>query len=292
MIGRNIMGGMFKHSLIGAGVLLVAGSFIFGRDVFSYAKTWGSSVRNYVKAEVPLEFEVQRAREMVEELVPDIRDCMHVIAEQQVDIEYRTADVNRRTTALGKQKNDILALRSDLGTGKSTFRYASRTYTSDEVKRDLALRFEQFKFAEESIGRDRQIVEARDKTLRANEQKLDTLLDSKKELEVQLEQLEARLKTVRAAEAASELEFDDTQLARAKKLIRDLNRQLDVKDKLLASEGKFSGLIPVEAAVETAIENVSERIDEYFDTQTDVDEDDATIGLNYDEEPIELTRQF
>src|SRR5262245_25551102 len=87
---------MLKKALIGTGVLMVMGAFVFGRDVFSYARTWGASVRNAVKAEVPIEFEVQRAREMVEKIVPDIRECMHKIAEQQVDIEHRTREVAQR----------------------------------------------------------------------------------------------------------------------------------------------------------------------------------------------------
>ena len=125
---------------------------------------------------------------------------MHKIAEQQVDIEHRTREIRRKKQEeLGRQKQVILTLRNDLEHGSGTFKYASRTYTANQVKRDLALRFDRFKGFEESIGRDKQILEAREKTLRANKEKLDTLLSCKKELVVQIEQLDARLKTVQAA---------------------------------------------------------------------------------------------
>ncbi len=255
---------MLKKTIISSAILLAVGTFVFGRDVLSYARTWGGSMRNAVKREVPVEFQVERARDLVEKLVPDIRECIHKIAEQQVDIEHRSKEVAQREEELGRQKQVILTLRGDLENGNGTFKYASRTYTPAQVKRDLALRFERFKVAEESIGRDKQILEAREKTLRANEEKLDTLLASKKELEVQIEQLDARLKTVQAAQAASDLQFDDSRLARAKKLITELNKQLDVQVKMLDAEGKFAELIPIEAEPKADVENVTEQIDAYF----------------------------
>ncbi len=255
---------MVKKSLIAAAVVMVAGAFVFGRDVFSYARTWGASVRDAVKREVPIEFQVQRAREMVEKLVPDIRDCMHVIAEQQVDVEHRRDELEQKQAGLEDQKRCILALKADLSTGKGVYQYASRTYTPHQVKQDLALRFERFKIAEDSLKRDEQILTAREKALRANEQKLDTLLAAKKDLEVQVEQLESRLKTIQASQAASNLQFDDTRLARAKKLIGELNRQLDIQVKILDTEGRFTDLIPIDGKPELNVENITQEIDIYF----------------------------
>ena len=78
---------MLKKTLIGTAVAAALAVFVFGKDVVSYARTSASSVRDAVKSEVPLEFEIERARKIVENLVPDIRNCMHVVAEQQIDIE-------------------------------------------------------------------------------------------------------------------------------------------------------------------------------------------------------------
>ena len=255
---------MIKKALIGTAVAAALSVFVFGKDVVSYARTSASSVRDAVKSEVPLEFEIERAREIVENLVPDIRNCMHVIAEQQVDIEHLSTAISRNNDLLSRQKGQILVLREDLAGGGETFVYASRTYTSMDVKRDLATRFERFKSAEESLLRDQQILTARQTSLDANQTKLDELLASKQNLEVQLEQLGARLKTVQAAETVSDLEIDDSQLARAKTLIRELNKQLDVREKMLDVKGKFSGLIPVDASPVVPA-NIGQQIDNYFD---------------------------
>lgn len=263
------MMGILKKALIGMAATAVVGSLVFGRDVLSYARTWGSTVRDAVKAEVPLDFEVERAREMVEQLVPDIRNCMHAIAEQQVDIEHFSEELASKDANLAEQKDAILALKTDLQSGKDVFVYAksSRTYSGDEVRRDLTKRFERFKMAQETLDRERQILEAREKTMQANQEKLEKMLSAKQDLEVQIAQLEARLKTVQAAETVSMLEIDDSRLSRAKQLIRELNKQIDVKEKLLDAEGRFTGLIPVETKADAPVD-VGKQIDEYFGPQS------------------------
>jgi hypothetical protein len=254
---------MLKKALIGTAIASALAVFVFGKDVFSYAKTSAKSVRNAAKSEVPIDFEIQRARDLVANLMPDIRHSMHVTAEQQVDIEHLTADIARKEDDLGRQKGQILALRNDLSGGGETFVYASRTYTSDDVKRDLATRFERFKAAQEALARDKQILAARQKALEANQKKLDEMFVAKQNLEVQLEQLDAKLKTIQAAETVSELVIDDSRLSQAKSLIKQLNRELDVRETKLSNEGKFVNQIPVDAAEEAPV-NIGERIDEYF----------------------------
>lgn len=255
---------LFKKMVLGAVGLAAVGAFVFGRDAVSYVRTGANSVRQAVKAEVPLEFEITRARNMVERLVPDIRQCMHVVAEQQVDIEHLTADVDRKTGEMARQKEAMFALRSELATGKTIHVVSGKKYASDEIKRDLATRFERFKAAEEILTADRKILKAREATLTANQDKLEGMLQAKKDLEVQLEQLQARLQTLRAAETVSQLSIDDSNLSHARKLISELNKQIDVKERILDAEGKFNGLIEVESITPAVPDDIGDRIDAYF----------------------------
>ena len=59
------------------------------------------------------------------------------------------------------------------------------------------------------------------------------------------------------------MQLDDSQMARAKKLIGDLNKQLDVAQKMLDADGKFAGLIQLEPTPAIP-EDLSNQIDEYF----------------------------
>jgi hypothetical protein len=78
---------------------------------------------------------------------------MHVIAEQQVDIEHLNTALAKKDSEIGNQRQALLTLRTDLGSGKSIFVYAGRHYQEKDVKRDLATRFERFKAAEEILAR-------------------------------------------------------------------------------------------------------------------------------------------
>ena len=255
---------MWKLGVMGLAASGLVGSFLFGRDATSYLRTGFRNVRNAVKAEVPLEFEMERARNIVEQLIPDIRNCMHVVAEQQVETENQRVEIAQREATAAKQREAILSMRTDLTSGKDTLVYANHIYSLDEVKRDLAARFERLKAAEETLSADRQVLKAREQSLAANRQKLESMVQAKKDLEVKLEQLQARIHTVKAAETISRLAIDDSNLSHANKLITDLNKQLDVKQKMLDVEGKFVGLIPVEKASQSVPADLDKQIDDYF----------------------------
>ena len=271
---------MIKKSLFGILALGIVATAILGRDVASYARTLTGNVRDAVKGEIDVEFEVDRAKEMVENLVPDIRECMSIVAEQQVDIRDMERVVTERQLAMNTQRDAVLAMRSDLNTQKSEFTYASVNWSRGEVTRDLARRFERLKTAEQTLNADKKILAARREQLAANQDKLEGMLDQKQDLEVKVAQLEARLKQVQAAETVAEMKLDDSRLSRAQKLIRDLNKQLDVKEAMLDAEGKFTGLIPWDGNEEPASTDIAAEIDAYFG-----DKADAELVADADSEP-------
>lgn len=270
---------MIRKLVVTGLVLVGAGTFLFGRDGWSYVKTCGRSVRSAVHNEVPLEFQVERARQMIADLEPEIRKSMHVVAEQQVEVEDLSLAIASRQERLNGQQDAILALRDRLNnpTQLSSYEIGGREYSQDKVEKDLERRFKRFKVADATLEKEREILSAREKALDANTRRLEEMLSAKKELEVEVEQLEARLRSIRAAETASSLALDDSQVSRAKKLIKSLDKELDVKERLLDSEGNFDGLIPIELETEESVSgDVRDEIDEYFGVEPEIDMQDAT----------------
>lgn len=255
---------MIKKMVVGGLLLVGVSTFVFGRDAFSYLKTCGNEIRQSVKQQVPIEFEVRHAQQLVEDLVPEIRNAMHVIAEQQVEVESLEKAVGKREVALGEQKQAILALRSNLNEGDTRYVIAGKSYSQKQVEKDLQDRFRRFKMAEETLNHEQDILEARRNALRSNEEQLATLISSKKELEAQLAQLDARMRAVEAAESVSDVRhLDDSRLNRAKSLISELNKQLDVKERLLDTDISGNGSIPIEKELKPEV-NISAQVDEYF----------------------------
>ena len=136
---------MIKKAIFTAAAALVVSLVFLGRDLVSYVRTSAGYVQSSVTDSVPMEFQITRARGMIDNLVPEIRKNMHVIAKEEVEVEKldkQIADTQRR---LAKDKEEILRLKTDIDSSKPAFEYAGRTYTLPQVKQDLANRFDRYK---------------------------------------------------------------------------------------------------------------------------------------------------
>lgn len=255
---------MIKKFVVGTLATTMLAGFLFGTDLFSYANTACVNVREAVKSEITPEFELDRIRNEIDQLMPEIRQHMTVVAEQSVDVKDLDRSITEKQEKLAKQKDAILALRSDLSGSRDKFTYRHVSYTRGEVEADLADRFESFRVGEEAVSRDQQILAAQKQTLRANQKKLDSMLGRKQDLSVQVSRLEARLKTIQATEAVNNIEVDDSKLSHVEDMISELNHALDVRESLLETEGNVLGRIPVEEENVEIHQDVVREIDQHF----------------------------
>ncbi len=74
------------------------------------------------------------------------------------------------------------------------------------------------------------------------------------------------MKTLQASQVASTVNVDDSQIARTRQLISHLNKQIEVRQKLVDGEGNQTGLIEIEVAAEPQA-NITAQIDKYFSAQ-------------------------
>jgi len=252
---------MIKRMLvIGSGAALV-GVLLVGRDAWSYLRTSAGYVTDAVEEAVPTEFQIDRARGMIQDLVPEVRKNMHIIAKEEVEVERLDEQIAADDSRLGKEKEQMLRLKTDLTSGQTTFQYASRSYTPDEVRSDLAHRFERYKTGETTIASLKEIRNARQKSLVAARQKLEGMLASKRQLQVEVENLEARVQMIAAAKSTSNYQFDDGRLGRVKELVANLRNRLEVAEKLVNAEVYYHDEIPVD---KTTPENIVEQVTQHF----------------------------
>jgi predicted nucleic acid-binding Zn-ribbon protein len=247
--------------------MVATGGVLFGTDAFSYLTTSAKKFRSEVKANIPLDFEVERARNMVAELIPDIQKNMHVIAQEEIEVEDLHDQIARSEKNLNAERQKLLVLRGDLGNVEGKFHYYARPASPKEVKTELARRFERFQTAEATLKAKKQMLEAREKSLVAAREKLSGMFAAKRDLEVQVQNLEARLKMLQAAQTTSQFNFDDSQLSRCKKTIQELRKRLDVAERMLDQDGKLVDSLTDEPEV---AEDIAEQIDRYFGATKDM----------------------
>ncbi len=251
---------MIKKTLFVVGGAVLVGGLLFGANMRSYVATTGGWVKDSVKDKIPVRFEINRARTMIRDLKGPIRDSMHIIAKEDAGVERLQRDLERRESILDKSQRQVMRLKDDLARGGSTFVYAGRNFTEKQVRTDLTSRFASYKTQQSTLDNLRQILTARQNGLEAARQKLIEMQAAKSQLEVDVENLEARLKMVEVAQTASELSIDDSQLSRTKQLVSDLHGRLDVLAKLSAAETS-GGAIPLD---EPEVDNIVDEVAEYF----------------------------
>jgi chromosome segregation ATPase len=252
---------MIKKALFGVVALGLTTVFLFGRDAASYVGTTYHRLTGAVKESVPVEFQIDRAQAMVRDLEPEIRRSMHVIAKEEVSLEQLNKQIDASETKTSQEKREILRLQADLGQSKDVYRYASRTYTSDQVKQDLSRRFARFKVSDETLANLKSMRDAREKNLDAAQQKLAAMINARRKLEVDVENLRAKHKLVQVAQATSDYQFDESQLSRAKELITDIRTQLDVSAKLANADVNVEVEIPLD---EASPQDITDQVAEYF----------------------------
>ncbi len=249
-----------KLVLITVGTLLAVGIF-HKTNLGSYMKTSYRRAATAAEESVPLEFQIDRARNMVKDLEPEIRRSMHVIAKEEVEVGELDKRVKQATDKSEKDKGEIMRLQADLKTGNSVFHYAGHSYTSGEVKEDLARRFNRFKTVDGTLDSMKKMRDARQANLDAARQKLTAMMAAQRQLQVDVENLEAKLKLVQVAEASSDFQFDDSHLARCKDLMTDIRSRLDVAAKLANADENFHDEIPLEQA---QADDVTDQVASYF----------------------------
>ncbi len=252
---------MFKKVLLGSLLAGGCGVALMGTSAYSYLKTGVTCLHQGIKDQIPVEVEIKRARDMISNLKPEIAQNLHVIAREEVEVGRLNKEFTSKSQYLAKARQDILRLKNDVSDRPTKFVYAGRQYTEEQVRDDLHQRFKQFQTQEATASKLEKILAAREKNLDAARRKLDEMLAAKRQLEIEVENLQARLTMVQVAETSSGLSLNDNQLSQTRSLLDEIASRIEVSERLVDSEGVFQGAIPLD---ESAPEDIVDLISSYF----------------------------
>ena len=252
---------LLKRSVIVVAGVAVVGSVLFGRDVASYVRSSAKSVRTVVKDSVPIEFELRRARDLQDEIIPEMHASIKLIAQEEVEVAGLNVNIASSEKSIEDEKVRIAKLRDALATPQARYCFAGQEFPRSYVKADLANRFDRFKESEVHLASQRRILATREGSLHAAMQLLERTRSRKRTLEDQIESLASQHRLVKAAAVGSHIQLDNSKLAQTEKLITQIRKRLDIAERVLAHESKFVQAIPVDAVVET---DLLTQVDDYF----------------------------
>ena len=252
-----------KRGLVVAAGVSVIGGLLFGKDAVSYVRSSAKSVQTVVKDSVPIEFELRRARDLLEEIIPEMHANVRLIAQEEVEVAALKADISKSDESIQEEKARITKLRDALDTPQAQYCFGGREYPRSYVKEDLANRFERFKESELVLASKRRLLTTRENSLHAAMQLLEQTRARKQTLQDKIESLASQHRLVRAAAVGSQIQVDNSKLAQTEKLIGQIKKRLDVAERVLAHESQFVQAIPVDAVSEA---DLLTQVDDYFQT--------------------------
>jgi peptidoglycan hydrolase CwlO-like protein len=252
-----------KKGLLGAALSAGALYLVFGTHAPSYVRTAFHKVRHTAKDSVPIQFEIDRAKEDIAALEPAILNNREELARGEVDVEHLKREIDTVRANLGTEKKAMLTLRESLATGD--LKLAGHvSYTAGEVKTELAHRLDHYRNVAKILEEKETTLKAREKAVVSARQKLTEMASQKRALGTKVESIQARLQAIEATQDKNEFNFDDSALARAKQTVNDLERRLEVKARVAEMEGRYSGDFSTAPSYVEPGRDVVKEVDEAF----------------------------
>jgi chromosome segregation ATPase len=267
-----------KAAFYGLGLLLVGG-LLFGSRIGPYAQTAFKKILSSAKQSVPLTFQIDAARDQLKKIDPEIKNMVWQIAKEKAEIKRLEREVEAQSAGLGKKHEELLTLRNHLKSGETVYVATNgKAYTNVRVEEDLRHRFSMFQTAEKTKEKSEQILDLRRKSLEQALAKLEQAQVHQRELEIELENLNARQRMVSVAKTASNINIDDSQLARTKSMIDEISAKIDAEEEMLNLAPKYLGEIPVSEGDVSAQGDIAAEIDTYFGGDSHGEEPQAEIA--------------
>ena len=272
---------MLKKILFLGGGLGLTGFLLFGTAAFHHVEHGVSWMRGKVKDSVPIEYELERARDLIEKTDPQMRQCKRVIATKQVEIKYLRDEITQLDSRLTRDKSNLrrkAELLSD--TRKVAFRVNRGQVSRSAYERDAAALLKRVKTADQVLGSKAQRLQALENSLYAAKVRLEKIKVQREALTAQVAQIEAKMQEAEAKQAmALDLDVDDSALHQAQSVLSDLNKRLDVELEIIEMEKPLLDDFAVEE--EMGDEGLSDRISAYLDDALETEEtlvDEAEVG--------------
>ncbi len=263
-------------------VVAIAGVVLLGTNFSSYLRTTTRAAQEAVQNSVPVEFELRRASDMIEAILPDLQTQVRMIAQEEVEIAALETDIADSQKRLTSEKNTLSSLRGKMDVVQVSYRVRGRQVGRQELTDQLHQRFERFKQGELALASKHRLLEKRHDGLHAALTKLDKMRNRKSELEQKVEALAAQHRLVQASRIETGTLIDGSQLSEADQLLQQIETRLAVAQRVLTYEEDLFTTSATEAMVNE--EQLLSAVDDYFSDAKASNDGHAAVVVGLAEE--------
>lgn len=258
---------MIKYGVGGLAAVVLTGFLVFGSDLTSMIRTGAKSVQKTVKRTVPVEFELKRAKETINQILPDMQSQVRMIAEEEVAIARLAKEVNEDERHLESQQAKLSALRDKMRTQQVSYQVGRVQLDRQQLAKHLQVHFDHFKQASLSLESKQKLLEKRKQGLAAALTMLDQMRCRQSELELKVEALAAQHRLIKASQIESGKLIDGSQLSKADQLLDEIETRLQVAQRVM--EYQNDALDTPAPEVEVEEQAVLSEFDQYFGSSAD-----------------------
>jgi predicted nucleic acid-binding Zn-ribbon protein len=181
-----------------------------------------------------------------------------------VAVDNLKREIGEAEAKLEQQKKKITAMRdalADGGTQKVVL--GDGAFPRSRVQKQLAGDFNLYKTCEAQLAAKKKLLESRQECLAKAREQLTAMQDARRDLEVQVSQLEAEYNTLKVTQTRSKFALDDSALSKVKDGVQALRNRIAAAQKEAALQAEFGeGPITVGDTVKT--KDLLKEIDNHF----------------------------
>lgn len=217
---------MVKKGLIGAALGAGLLGLVFGTAAPSYVQTAFHKARHGAKSAVPVEFEIDRARNDIARLDPAIDSGIETLARAMGQVKQVSNQIASLRDELNTEGRQLQAMNKLIQSGDLHLTGGS-AYSEKTVKADLARKMDHYKILKTTLAENEQTLVILQENVASARKGLDALKAAKQDLTARVDSAQARLNQIKAARAANRYSFDDSAIGQVKKTVSELETQLE-----------------------------------------------------------------
>jgi hypothetical protein len=231
---------VIKNMLIVMGTLaLIAVAVIGWKPAYSYLRSGSNSLKKSIQKNIPFDVEMSRLEQMVDDLNRVIHDYERTCLEKTVDFDMLKETLEVQKEDLKRQKKDLLTAGDLLKTDKKNFEISSKSFTREEVSRDLKKRLDVYESHQKMMGirvktlstLQNALAEAKIQLKKMKEKKL-LYLNELQLLRAQHLRVEAKKELAETVSGLSRPDLE-SDFSEVKLLFSRLNHRLKVENEML-----------------------------------------------------------
>lgn len=259
---------MFKKLLILSGLLVVVG-WAFGsnagREIVSYVKTGWKEVRQATQKIVPLDFEIKRAEDLLNNLDRADDRIIVTLASQMQSVRSVERDVETMTANLDLKKAELHARTDDLKTMKVD---SNATSKRDLAALHLERDFKAYRTAEMALKNKSAMLEQMQTRIKSMQEQREALKGQRADLANRVAKLKNDLDYLKVAQLKARHAGEDFQVPEISQL-RELIDSLEGRIETSLIEHQLREDVKTEkSSTRTTVPNtnITAEIDNYFNT--------------------------